>query len=169
MLNPECETCAPPSLWLSSLMNTFSGGVWVTQHLSYFDKDRKFYFHQLLNFWRKIQNSEESSQCWSWGCPSGQRGQLQAVGDVVEFRLPVTFWSLWVLNEASLSSSWSRPRPNSSSVFIGAGTPWSARCWQSPKRRVLPVWAGRWWGWRCRCPRGRGPPPCSRNHTCNLH
>lgn len=56
--------------------------------------------------------------------------------------------------------------PNPSSIFIGAGRPWGVKyCW-SPKRRVLPVWAGKWWGWRYRCLLGHVPPPCSRNHIC---
>lgn len=58
----------------------------------------------------------------------------------------------------------SQSLPPSSSIFTGAGRPWGASCWQSPRRRGLPVWVRRWWGWRCRCLMGRGPPPCSRSH-----
>ncbi len=60
--------------------------------------------------------------------------------------------------------SQSLPRPLSSSIFIGAGRPWGTWCWQSPRRRALPVWARRWWGWRCRCLLGRALPPCSKSH-----
>lgn len=58
----------------------------------------------------------------------------------------------------------SQSLPPPSSIFIGAGRPWGVTCWQSPRRRGLPVWVRRWWGWRCRCLMGRGPPPCSRSH-----
>lgn len=49
-------------------------------------------------------------------------------------------------------------------IFIGAGRPLEVKCLQSPRRTVLPVWAGRWWGWRCRCLLGRVPAPYNRNH-----
>lgn len=60
--------------------------------------------------------------------------------------------------------SQSLPHPLSSSIFTGAGRPWEACCWQSPRRTALPVWARRWWGWRCRCLLGCGLPPCSKSH-----
>lgn len=50
--------------------------------------------------------------------------------------------------------------------LTGAGRPSGATCWRSPGRRVLPVWAGRWWAPGCRGLQGRGPAPCSRSRTC---
>lgn len=77
-------------------------------------------------------------------------------------------WTLCQLEQIQTSASGTSHNTSAETppIFIGAGRPWEVRCWQNPRKRVLPVWAGRWWGWCCRCLLGRVPPPCNRSHIC---